>query len=59
MQIPSPKINLDLGATVQQPFALSSDDSAHNRDKDKYSVDTANIHPDQGPNNCDGPQGWT
>jgi hypothetical protein len=19
--------------------------------------DTANIHPDQGPNNCDGPQG--
>jgi hypothetical protein len=22
------------------------------------SDDTTNIHPDQGPNNCDGPQGW-
>jgi hypothetical protein len=30
---------LDLGATIQQPFALSNDDSAPNRDKDKYPVD--------------------
>jgi hypothetical protein len=39
VQIPSPEINLDLGATVQQPFALSSAGSAPNRDKDKYPVD--------------------
>jgi hypothetical protein len=39
MQIPSSEINLDLGATVQQYFALSSADSAPNRDKDKYHVD--------------------
>jgi hypothetical protein len=39
VQIPSPEINLDLGATVQQLFAPSSVDSAPNRDKDKYHVD--------------------
>jgi hypothetical protein len=39
VQLPSPEINLDLGATVQQPFALSSVSSAPNRDKDKYHVD--------------------
>jgi hypothetical protein len=39
VQVPSPEINLDLGATVQQPFALSSIDSAPNRDKDRYHVD--------------------
>jgi hypothetical protein len=39
VQIPSPEINLDLGATVQQLFALSSVNSASNRDKDKYHVD--------------------
>jgi hypothetical protein len=33
-----PEINLDLGATVQQPIALSSADSATNRDKDKYPM---------------------
>jgi hypothetical protein len=37
--MPSPKINLDLGAIVQQPFALSSADAAPSRDKDKYPVD--------------------
>jgi hypothetical protein len=37
--MPSPKINLDLGATVQQPFALSNAGSAPNRDKDRYPVD--------------------
>jgi hypothetical protein len=37
--MPSPEINLDLGATIQQYFALSSADSAPNRDKDKYPVD--------------------
>jgi hypothetical protein len=36
--MPSPKINLDLGATVQQPFAPSSAGSAPNRDKDKYPM---------------------
>jgi hypothetical protein len=35
----SPEINLDLGATVQQPFALSSASSPPNRDKDKYPMD--------------------
>jgi hypothetical protein len=35
----SPKINLDIGATVQQPFASSSADSAPNRDKDRYPMD--------------------
>jgi hypothetical protein len=30
---------LDLGATIQQPFALSSADSAPDREKDKYLVD--------------------
>jgi hypothetical protein len=39
LQMPSSEINLDLGATVQQPFALSSTSSAPNRDKDKYPVD--------------------
>jgi hypothetical protein len=37
--MPSPEINLDLGVTVQQPFALGSVSSAPNRDKDKYPVD--------------------
>jgi hypothetical protein len=37
--MPSPKINLDLGAIVQQPFAPSSVGSAPNRDKDKNPVD--------------------
>jgi hypothetical protein len=23
-----------------------------------HSDDTTNIHPDQRPNNCDGPRGW-
>jgi hypothetical protein len=39
VQMPCPEINLDLGATVQQPFALSSAGSAPNRDKDKYPMD--------------------
>jgi hypothetical protein len=39
VQMPSPEMNLNLGATVQQPFALSSAGSAPNRDKDKYPVD--------------------
>jgi hypothetical protein len=39
MQIPSPEINLDLGATIQQSFAPSTAGSAPNRDKDKYPVD--------------------
>jgi hypothetical protein len=39
VQIPSLEINLDLGAIVQQPFALSSASSVPNRDKDKYPVD--------------------
>jgi hypothetical protein len=33
------EINLDLSATVEQPFALSSVGSAPNRNKDKYPVD--------------------
>jgi hypothetical protein len=37
--MPSPEINLDLGATIQQPFALSSAGSTPNRDKDMYPVD--------------------
>jgi hypothetical protein len=37
--MPSPEINLDLGATVQHPFAPSSAGSAPNRDMDKYLVD--------------------
>jgi hypothetical protein len=37
--MPSSEINLDLGATIQQPFAPSSAGSAPNRDKDKYPVD--------------------
>jgi hypothetical protein len=37
--MPSPEINFDLGATIQQPFTLSSPYSAPNRDKDKYLVD--------------------
>jgi hypothetical protein len=36
--MPSPQINLDLNATVQQPFAPSSAGSAPNRDKDNYLV---------------------
>jgi hypothetical protein len=39
VRMPSPEINLDLGATVQQPFALSSVGSTPNRDKDKYPID--------------------
>jgi hypothetical protein len=39
MQMPSPEINLDLGATVKQQFAPSSADSTPNRDKDKYPID--------------------
>jgi hypothetical protein len=39
VQMPSPEIILDLGATVQQPFALSNAGSAPNRDKDKYPMD--------------------
>jgi hypothetical protein len=37
--MPSPEINLDLSATVQQPFSLSSAGSAPNRDKDRYPMD--------------------
>jgi hypothetical protein len=37
--MPSLKINLDLGATVQQPFDLRIAGSARNRDKDKYPMD--------------------
>jgi hypothetical protein len=37
--MPSPEINLDLGATVQQPFAPSNVGSAPNRDKDMYPMD--------------------
>jgi hypothetical protein len=37
--MPSPEINLDLGAIVQQPFATRSVGSAPNRDMDKYPVD--------------------
>jgi hypothetical protein len=37
--MPSPEINLDLGATAQQPFALSSAGYVPNRDKDRYPVD--------------------
>jgi hypothetical protein len=37
--MPSPEINLDLSATVQQPFAPNSADPAPNRDKDKYPMD--------------------
>jgi hypothetical protein len=39
VQMSSPEINLDLDATVQQPFALSSAGYAPNMDKDKYPVD--------------------
>jgi hypothetical protein len=39
VQMPILEINLNLGATVQQPFAVSSAGSAPNRDKDKYHVD--------------------
>jgi hypothetical protein len=39
VQMPSPEINLDLSATVEQPFALSSAGSAPNRDKDRYPMD--------------------
>jgi hypothetical protein len=39
VHMPIPEINLDLGATVQQPFAPGSADSAPNRDKDKYPMD--------------------
>jgi hypothetical protein len=37
--MPSPEINLDLGATVQQPLAPNSAGSAPNRDKDRYPMD--------------------
>jgi hypothetical protein len=39
VQMSSPEINLDLDATVQQPFALSSAGYAPIMDKDKYPVD--------------------
>jgi hypothetical protein len=39
VQMPSLEINLDLSATVQQPFAPSSADSTPNRDKDMYPMD--------------------
>jgi hypothetical protein len=39
VQMPSLEINLDLGATVLQPFALSNGGSTSNRDKDKYPMD--------------------
>jgi hypothetical protein len=39
VQMPSPEINSDLGATVQQPFAPSSAGSTPNRDKDRYPLD--------------------
>jgi hypothetical protein len=39
VQMTSSEINLDLSATIQQPIALSSADSAPNRDKDKYPMD--------------------
>jgi hypothetical protein len=39
VQIPSPEINLDLGAIVEQSLPLSSADSTPNRDKDKYPMD--------------------
>jgi hypothetical protein len=39
VQIPSREINLDLGGTIQQPFAPSNAGSSPNRDKDKYHVD--------------------
>jgi hypothetical protein len=42
VQVPCPEINLDLGTTVQQPFAPSSVDCAPNRDKDRYPVDDIN-----------------
>jgi hypothetical protein len=42
VQMPSPEINLDIGATIQQPFALSSAGSTPSRDKDKYLVDDIN-----------------
>jgi hypothetical protein len=37
--MPSREINLDLDATVEQPFALSSVGSPPNRDKYMYHVD--------------------
>jgi hypothetical protein len=40
----SPEINLDLSATVQEFFALSSAASAPNRDKDRYPVDDIRDH---------------
>jgi hypothetical protein len=39
VQMPSSEINLDLGATVQQPIASTSASFAPNRHKDKYPVD--------------------
>jgi hypothetical protein len=42
--MPSPEINLDLGATVQQSFGLSSADSTPNKDKDKYPMDDIKDH---------------
>jgi hypothetical protein len=39
VHMPSPEINLNLGASIQQPFALSSASCAPNWDKDKYPVD--------------------
>jgi hypothetical protein len=39
VRMPSPEINLDLGGTVQQPFALSNVGSAPNMDRDKYPMD--------------------
>jgi hypothetical protein len=42
VQMPILEINLDLGATVQQPFASSGASSAPNRDKDKDHMDDIN-----------------
>jgi hypothetical protein len=39
VQMPSSGINLDLGATVQQPIVPSSTGSTPNREKDKYPMD--------------------
>jgi hypothetical protein len=43
VQMPTPEIILDIGATIQT-FALSSASSTPNRDKDKYPVDDIKDH---------------
>jgi hypothetical protein len=37
--MPIQEINLDLGATIQPPFALSSAGSTPNRENEKYPMD--------------------